>query len=101
MEPTAKEPTITDLASLVGKYDASTLPLQLMAKPALSWSEFWQELLNIPDSTANQVARQPDGPPFFLIGRRRFIRTEDARAWIDRVADSRRYVPRVNVKGKS
>lgn len=77
-------------------HDPATLPAQLMAKPALYWPEFWQDLLGIPDTTAEQLAREPDGPKFFLIGRRRYIRTADAIAWIDRIAASKPYFPRRN-----
>lgn len=76
----------------------SALPAQLMAKPALYWPEFWQDLLGIPDSTAEEITRQPDGPRFFLIGRRRFIRTADAVEWIDRIAKSKPYFPRRNAR---
>ena len=72
------------------------LPSQLMAKPALFWPEFWQDLLGIPESTAEELARGPDAPKFFLIGRRRYIRTKDAIAWIDKIAESRAYTPRTN-----
>lgn len=76
----------------------ASLPAQLMAKPALYWPEFWQDLLGIPDSTAEELARDPDAPKFFLIGRRRYIRTKDAIAWIDKIAESRPYFPRRNNK---
>lgn len=75
---------------------AADLPAQLMAKPALYWPEFWQGLLGIPDSTADELARAPDAPKFFLIGRRRYIRTADAIEWINRIAQSRPYTPRRN-----
>lgn len=78
--------------------DTSTLPAQLMAKPALSWSEFWTDLLGLPESTAEQIAREPDAPQFFLLGRRRYIRTADAVAWIDRAAKQTPYFPRRNIK---
>lgn len=74
----------------------ATLPAQLMAKPALYWPEFWQDLLGVPDSTAEELTREPDGPKFFLIGRRRYIRTVDAIAWINKIAESRPYFPRRN-----
>ncbi len=71
-------------------------PTDLMAKPAFSWSEFWQGLLGMPDSTAEEIVRTADAPSFFLIGRRRFIRKDDAIAWIDRMAVARPYIPRRN-----
>lgn len=76
--------------------DPAVLPTQLMAKPALTWEEFWSGILGIPDSTAEQLAREPGGPKFFLLGRRRFIRTVDARAYIDSRAESAPYFPRRN-----
>ena len=74
-------------------------PLQIMSKPAMTWAEFWQGLLGIPESTAEEIARRVDAPRFFLIGRRRFIRTADARAWIDSTAAARPYFPRRNARG--
>lgn len=84
------------LAEIVADYNAATLPMQLMSKPALSWDEFWGGLLGLPDSTAEQLAREPDAPHFFLLGRRRFIRTADAVTWIEAKADRSPYVPRRN-----
>ncbi len=78
--------------------DTPALPAQLMAKPALSWSEFWTDLLGLPDSTAEQITREPNPPKFFLLGRRRYIRTKDAIAWIDAVAQQSPYFPRRNHK---
>lgn len=75
---------------------AASLPAQLMAKPALFWPEFWQDLLGIPESTAEELARGADAPKFFLIGRRRYIRTKDAIAWIDKIAEAKPYFPRRN-----
>lgn len=74
----------------------TTLPSELMAKPALYWPEFWQGLLGIPESTAEEIAREPGAPKFFLIGRRRFIRTADAVAWLDKRATVKPYIPRRN-----
>lgn len=67
---------------------------QLMAKPAMTWDEFWSDLLAIPNSTAEQLAREPNAPKFFLLGRRRYIRTVDAIAWIDEMASAAPYCPR-------
>lgn len=69
---------------------------QLMAKPALTWAEFWKDLLGLPDSTAEVVAKGDNPPKFFLLGRRRYIRTADAVAWIDSIADASQYIPRRN-----
>lgn len=81
-------------------YDDNTYPApaDLMAKPALFWPEFWQGLLGIPEATANELVRSPDAPKFFLIGRRRYIRREDAILWINRMAEARPYYPRKNNK---
>lgn len=73
-----------------------TLPAQLMAKPALTWEEFWDGILGLPSSTAELVAKQDPTPRFFLIGRRRYIRTSDAIAWLDQAADASPYYPRRN-----
>ncbi|MHB8912744.1 MAG: hypothetical protein ACYC42_08870 [Lysobacter sp.] len=72
-----------------------TLPAQLMAKPALSWDEFCF-LLDLPESTAELVAREEPAPKFFLIGRRRYIRTEDAVEWLTQRAAAMPYFPRRN-----
>lgn len=72
------------------------LPAQLMAKPALAWEEFWNGILGLPASTAEQVAKQDPAPRFFLIGRRRYIRTADAVEWLDQLAEAAPYHPRRN-----
>jgi hypothetical protein len=72
------------------------LPEQLMAKPALEFFEFWKGLLNLPESTAEEITRSGEGPKFFLIGRRRYIRQQDALAWIDQMAEAKPYFPRRN-----
>jgi hypothetical protein len=68
----------------------------LMKKPALSWQEFWQGVMGLPVSTAEQVAREGNFPKFFMVGRRRFIKTEDAVAWISDRAASAPYFKRKN-----
>ena len=85
-----------DSAKTEGEERERLLPSQLMAKPALFWPEFWQDLLGIPESTAEELARGPDAPKFFLIGRRRYIRTKDAIDWIDKIAEAKPYFPRRN-----
>lgn len=72
------------------------LPSEIMAKPAISWEEWWGSILGIAESTAEMVARQEPKPNFFLIGRRRYIKTSDAVAWVDAMADTHEYVPRKN-----
>lgn len=73
-----------------------TLPAQLMAKPVLTWDEFWGDLLNLPESTAELLMREEPSPRFFLLGRRRYIRTADAIAWLDQAAQAVPYFPRRN-----
>lgn len=74
------------------------LPAQLMSKPALSFDELFVDLLGLPPSTAEEIARSDDRPPMFLLGRRRYVRTVDAIAWIDRIAERKPYFPRKNSK---
>lgn len=69
-------------------------PSHLMAKPAMSFYEFWVDLLGVAKSTAEEITRAGDGPAFFLIGRCRYVRKEDALAWIDKQAEQRPYFPR-------
>lgn len=83
------------------KDDTTSTPSQLMAKPLLSWDEFWQGIVGIPDSTAAQVAKEEPAPKFFLLGRRRYIRTADACAWIDQRAESAPYFPRRNKRASA
>ena len=71
-------------------------PDQLMAKPALSFSEFLELLLGIPKRTAEDITRAGEGPKFFLIGRRRYVRTADAREWVEHQVKARPYFPRRN-----
>lgn len=72
------------------------LPAQLMAKPALTWDEFWGDLLNLPESTAELLMRDEPSPRFFLLGRRRYIMTADAIAWLELAAKAAPYFPRRN-----
>lgn len=74
----------------------TALPAQLMAKPALTWEEFWSGILGLPPSTAELVAKQDPAPRFFLLGRRRYIRTSDAIAWLEQAAKASPYYPRRN-----
>lgn len=68
-------------------------------KPVLTWPEFWQDLIGVTESTARTLSTGPDAPPFFTIGRKRFIRLDDALAWLEHRAATKRYVPRKNRKG--
>lgn len=81
------------LAEIVASYNASMLPSQLMAKPVLSWGEFWYGLLSLSDQAAKKIYREGHPPKFFLIGGRRFILTADAIDWLNRTAKSSPYVP--------
>lgn len=74
----------------------TALPAQLMAKPALTWEEFWSGILGLPPSTAELVAKQDPAPRFFLIGRRRYILTADAVEWLNEAANAAPYHPRRN-----
>lgn len=74
----------------------AALPAQLMAKPALSFEELFAGLLDLPASTAELVVREEPAPKFFLIGRRRYIRTEDAVEWLNQRAAATPYLPRRN-----
>lgn len=71
-----------------------------MAKPALTFSEFWNALLGVAESTAEEITRAGEGPKFFLIGRCRYVRRADALDWIDRQASERPYFPRRNTRHK-
>jgi len=70
-------------------------PSEIFAKPAFSWSEFWA-LIDLPESTGEELVREPNPPRFFMLGRRRYIRKADALAWIDAKAKSAPYIPRTN-----
>ena len=80
----------------MSKEQDTILPSELMAKPALTWNEFWAGILGLPDSTAELIAKGDNPPKFFLLGRRRYIRTLDAVDWINSISNSARYFPRRN-----
>ena len=88
-----------ELLTFLLNYEKSTKPSELMAKPALSFEEFFCELLGLPSSTAEQICRGHEAPPMFALGRRRYIRTCDAVEWLDEMAKYAVYVPRRNRKG--
>jgi hypothetical protein len=79
----------------------SSLPVQLMAKPAISFEELFIDILELPKSTAEAVVREEPKPKFFLIGRRRYIRTPDAITWLDLVAEANPYFPRLNKRASA
>lgn len=61
------------MAARIGRMDlAATL-----AKPAWSFEELCV-VLGLPDSTVEVIAREQPAPPFFLLGRRRYILRADA-----------------------
>lgn len=70
-----------------------------ITKLVLTWPEFWQDLIGVTESTARKLSTGPNAPPFFTLGRKRFIRLEDALAWLEQMAVTKRYVPRKNRKG--
>jgi len=72
---------------------------QLMAKPALSWDEFFGDLLGLPESTAELLMREDPKPKFFLLGRRRYILVTAAVAWLEEMALAHPYFPRRNIRG--
>ena len=92
MESIQKE----DLLEFLLNYEKAKKPSELMAKPALSFEEFFVELLGLPASTAEVICKGHDAPPMFALGRRRYIRTSDAIEWIDEMARQCVYVPRRN-----
>lgn len=99
METQAKSVSTSEVFDLLLKYESSKKPSELMAKPALSFEEFFCELLGLPSSTAEQICRGHEAPPMFALGRRRYIRTCDAVEWLDEMAKYAVYVPRRNRKG--
>ena len=75
------------------------LPSEIMAKPAISFEEFFDSILGLPASTAELICRQEPRPAFFLIGRRRYILTTDAVSWLNEKAKTTAYTPRRNANG--
>lgn len=70
-------------------------------KPVLSWKEFWHDLIGVPTTTASKLYAEPNAPRFFLIGRHRYIKLDDALAWLETMAATRPYTPRKNKRGAS
>ncbi len=66
----------------------------LIAKPVWSFTDLTQ-IFGLPVSTLEQVLREHPAP-FFLLGRRRFIKRGDAMDWLDDVAAANRHYPRKN-----
>jgi len=68
----------------------------LMAKPVWSFQEF-SEVIGTPESTL-QVVLDECPARMFLIGRRRFIKQDDALSWLDEMAQRYPYIPRKNAR---
>ncbi len=70
----------------------------LMNLPAMPASDFFGVVLGLPDSTAEEIIDAGNGPDMFLLGRRRYIRTVDALAWLDDRSKVAPYVKRRNAR---
>lgn len=57
----------------------------LLAAPALPWIEV-ALLLDLPLSTMEKLRAQGKGPRLFHLGRRLYVRQDDLREWLDRMA---------------
>ena len=68
-----------------------------LAKPAWTFDEL-SAVLGLPPATLELIAREQPAPPFFLLGRRRYILRTDALDWLAEVRDARPWVPRKNGK---
>ncbi|GAA6143678.1 hypothetical protein [Hydrogenophaga sp. 5NK40-0174] len=66
-----------------------------LAKPAWSFEELCV-VLGLPESTVEQLARQDPRPPFFLLGRRRYILQADALDWLQDMRNAHPWYPRRN-----
>ena len=76
-------------------------PLEIMAKPAISFEEFFIILLGLPRTTADELIRAGDGPPMFLLGRRRYVLRDDGIAWLEAHAEANRHFRRINKPRKT
>ncbi len=66
----------------------------VLQKPVWSFNELAQ-IFGLPISTLEQILREQPAP-FFLMGRRRFIKRADAMDWLDDIAASNQHIPRRN-----
>ncbi|MFC3683418.1 hypothetical protein [Hydrogenophaga luteola] len=66
-----------------------------LSKPAWTFDELCA-VLGLPPATLELIARQEPAPPFFLLGRRRYILQADALEWLQDVRNARPWVPRKN-----
>lgn len=73
---------------------AMELPTTLQ-KPAWTFEEF-SAVLGLPESTLEDLARQDPAPPFFLLGRRRYILQADALDWLEAMRNAHPWCPRRN-----
>lgn len=76
-----------------------TTPENPLSKACLSWREFWFDLIGVTESTARKLYKSEDSPRFFLIGRQRFIKKDDALDWVEQMAVKHPYTPRRYKKG--
>lgn len=76
--------------------DRSQEAQRLMQLPALPAIEFFTIVLALPPSTAEHLIASDQGPRMFMLGRRRYIRRDDAMDWIDQRAADVPYVKRRN-----
>lgn len=63
-------------------------PSELASKPILTLPEV-VTLTSLPTTTLYQHTKQGNGPPWFFIGRKRYVRTPDLLAWIDKHTSNR------------
>ncbi|NWF46924.1 helix-turn-helix domain-containing protein [Hydrogenophaga sp. D2P1] len=70
-----------------------------LAKPAWSFEELCV-VLGLPDSTVELIAREQPAPPFFMLGRRRYILRTDALDWLEERRNAHPWVPRKNNRKK-
>lgn len=64
-------------------------------KPVWSFEELCM-VLGLPESTLEQLAREEPTPPFFLLGRRRYILRPDALEWLADMRNTHPWHPRRN-----
>jgi len=52
--------------------------------------------LPLPKSTFAKLVREGNGPRMFVLGRRRYLTSDDAQQWLERMRDKFAYVKRTN-----
>ena len=60
----------------------------------------WAAYLQLPSSTLAKLLEENPCDDIFLMGRRRYIKQEDALAWVDLIAARNPYIPRRNNRQK-